>query len=298
MSGADSYAYNNLILPRESKDFLGNMENKLDINLYLLQNRFCYEKPDNSKKRDSKKPEGEIEQTKKYGSLLSKEICNKGINYTAIYEKEAVRLIKRLNDQNKKITGNFVCPRLYKFKPYDKLIIGESSSECQDTEPLKLHPLFGIPYIPASVIKGTLRGVWVMEQYGGNVEKAEADDDFIALFDGKRKDGKSFEGKLVFFDIFPEKFTIKLDIQTLHHEKYYNKSYRQPTDDQTAIPIRFACLKDSVFPVFIASGDKDVRNHWHNDIDDMVRCMFTQYGIGAKTALGYGVGSVELDVVG
>lgn len=291
MNRADSNVYDNLIIPQASKDFLKRMENILEVNLYLSQNRFCYEKPTDADKKASRKDSSE-ENQKKYGSLLAVGISKRGIDYTDIYENEAAELMERLNRRNKKIAGMFVCSKFYKLEPYDKMIIGEGGGVYHDIQPLRLHPLYGVPYIPASVMKGTLRSVWMMERYGGDEKRAENDDDFILLFGGIRKDGKRMEGKLSFFDIYPERFKIGLDVQTIHYNSYYN-SNRQPTDDQSTVPVLFVCLRKAAFPVFIACNDEHVWNQWKKEIDSMVKYMFTQYGIGAKTALGYGIGSLQ-----
>ena len=270
--------YDKLILPQDSKEFLRRMNCIPDINLHLSQNRYCYEKMTNS--------------GKKYSTLILAEISKRSLDYTEIYEKEAPVLIERLNYRNQKIVETFQCHKFYRLDIYDKLMIGESSVY-HGMQPLRLHPLYGIPYIPASVIKGTLRSVWIMERYGGDTEKAESDDGFIELFGGKRKDGKRFEGRLSFFDTYPERFSIGVDVQTIHYRYYYDKPNKRPTDDQSTLPVFFGCLRKAAFQVGIASNDEAVWKPRQKELDAMVKCMFTQYGIGAKTALGYGTGSLS-----
>lgn len=281
MNDIDRNLYEKLILPRDAIGFLKAMGNVLEINLYLAQNRFYFKRDMTGSSRKKEK---------EYGSLLGERVRRNGINETDCNEINQMGLLGLLNKRNKEIAGNFLFWEKYTFEPYDKLLLGEGSGAYIDAQPLRLHPLYGIPYLPSSVLKGTLRSVWVSEKYEGKEEKAEADDDFILLFGGKRSDSKQVEGKLVFLDIFPETFEIGLDVQTIHFDEYYKPKHIEPTDDQDTKPVSFICLRRAVFSIIIACDDQEVWGTWKAEIDDMVDCMMTQYGIGAKTALGYGVG--------
>lgn len=213
------------------------------------------------------------------------------IRHTDIYNKNAEGLMRLLNRRNKKIVERYECSLSYEFEPHDKLILGEGGGVYFDMQPLRLHPLYGITYIPASVLKGTLRSVWVSERHGGKEEEAEKDEDFIHLFGGKRKDNIHFEGNLRFIDLYPKSFMIGLDVQTVHYKNYYNKGHKEFTDVQSGkTPFYFVCLKKAVFPISIACNETELWTRWHNELDNMMNCMFVQYGIGAKTALGYGCG--------
>lgn len=283
MGGIKEEVCNALILPRRSRDFLNGMGSVLDVNLYLSQNRFCYKIRSDSKK---------------YASLLGEGIYKNEIQSDNIYETEAQLFIEHLNCRSRRAAEHFRCHRFYEFQIHDKLILGEGGGVYHNIQPLRLHPLYGIPYIPASVIKGTLRSVWVIERYGGDEEKAKEDDGFLQLFEGKGAADQPSEGKLIFFDIYPKEFTIGLDVQTVHYKRYYDSNQskgrlKQPTDDQSPVPVLFVCLRKGVFPVFIANHDENVWDHRKEEIDEMIELMFTQYGIGAKTALGYGTGKVS-----
>lgn len=288
--------YDHLILPQQSKCFLKSMEDVLEMNLYLAQNRFYFEKTD---VKDRNKGDGK-DGGKMYGPLLAERVRGwkedpKGVRYQGVREKECYggkleSILKCLNERNAKIAHSFIQSDSYILKPYDKMILGEGSGAYFNVQPLRLHHLYGVPYIPASVLKGTLRNVWIMEKYEGKEEKALADDEFILLFGGERKDSVRIEGALVFLDTYPDQFTLGLDVQTNHFRDYYNNPRVQPTDDQDTRSISFMCLRDAIFRIWIACGDEKVWISGKEEIDTMMHCMFTQYGVGAKTALGYGIG--------
>lgn len=284
MNDIDRVIYEKLMLPKDSINFLKEMGNVLDINLYLAQNRFYFEKDITNPKSKNKKVN-----EKEYGSLLAERVRYNCIQETEIYEK-LKEFLGLLNSHNKIIAESFSFQESYRFKPYDKLLLGEGSGAYLNIQPLRLHPLYGIPYLPSSVLKGTLRSVWVNEKYGGNENEAEADDNFVLLFGGRKKDSKQVEGKLVFFDIFPERFAIGLDVQTVHFDDYYKTKQKEPTDDQKTKPVSFMCLRKALFSIVIACNERKVWENWKEDLDSMVSCMIKQYGIGAKTTLGYGVG--------
>jgi len=281
--------YDSYILPGQSRRFLTEIKDISEINLYLMQNRYYFYYYND--KGDNKKMRG--------GSLFGKEIKSGQFKDSGLYGKKAAKLMGDLNARNKKLADDFLLHSCYSFIPYDRLLLGDGSSNYIDMQTLRLHPLYGIPFLPASVIKGTLRSVWILERFGGSERKAEADDCFVRLFGGQGTSSVHSEGILTFFDTYPEKFAIGVDIQTVHYNNYYNRSAQEPTDDQPPVPVNFVCLQDVAFAIRLGCNDSEAWASWSKDIDDMMECMITQYGLGAKTALGYGQGTyVKLEEPG
>ena len=276
--------YEKLILPKNSIDFLETMGRVSDINPYLAQNRFgCEIKPDGRKdvkKEDSKK---------NYSSLLAELVRDGSKNDAYFCDEKLKGLMDLLNQRNKGLMESFPFHKEYLFNPYDKLILGDGTGAYLRAQPLRLHPLYGIPFIPASVIKGTLRSAWISKRYDGDVEKAEKAEDFIDLFGGNGKEINAREGKLRFFDIFPNKFEIGLDVQTVHYKEYYSDPTIPPTDDQITRPVFFMCLRNAEFNIFICCRDEKAWNGGKGELDHMMDEVYKLYGIGAKTALGYGI---------
>ena len=171
---------------------------------------------------------------------------------------------------------------------------------------MAFHPLYGIPYLPSTAIKGMLRSYWEQE-----VLIDEEDVEIIKvieqLFGGEEK-----SGDLIFFDTFPQEFEIDFDVMSPHHRSYYGKD-KHPTDDEDPVPIMFPYVKDATFKVYVACGRNEFMekcfktgsNCWkvilkelcksekELTLQDIVRATLADalkfYGIGAKTALGYGL---------
>lgn len=168
---------------------------------------------------------------------------------------------------------------------------------------LALHPLYGIPYIPASTLKGLIRCGWAEKIHDGT-------EDEIRLF-GSQSDSHTFEsensrhqGGLIFFDSFPQLGPGKLgpeklvmDVFTPHYQAYYSGLGIEgnPTDDQNPVPIYFLSLEDYKFDIHIgsqshlSSGDRE-------NIAKSIEYAFSDLGIGAKTSTGYGYGTVNTNV--
>lgn len=159
-----------------------------------------------------------------------------------------------------------------------------------------LHPLYGIPYLPASTLKGLMRHCWIDVNCSGNEQDVEvlklfgfsmdeiSDDEFYSA------DGM---GQLVFFDSYPDpncKGKLVKDVFTPHYQDYYSSfGSTSPTDDQNPIPIEFLCIEDFRFKIYIGTH-KELNDNEKNKLQNALIYVFSEQGIGAKTALGYGRG--------
>ena len=191
-----------------------------------------------------------------------------------------------------------------------------------------LDHLRGLPYIPASGIKGLCR---VMAGYYAKKDRAGGDwnDDVrMELFGSlDTEDGTPDiplqRGDIVFLDAYPETHAkVEVDVSTVHHQKYYHSrlytSGRDPFETDTSdrkkgagkgkdqgkneisrpdngspmenedpIPIFFLTIGEGtrfVFRFFSRTGNKE-------NIDKIKKALtdgLTLFGIGAKTAAGFG----------
>ena len=148
-----------------------------------------------------------------------------------------------------------------------RLLIGAEESIYETS--IRLHHIYGIPFIPSSAIKGVVRSYIELEDKLGK---------WIDYFGSEEK-----KGKIVFFDAFPTtKPKIKVDVMTPHYNHYYNEG-KAPTDDQNPVPINFLTVEDTKFNFFIASKEQI-----EQEFIDLFKKALTEHGIGAKTAVGYG----------
>lgn len=278
-------------LPADSAEFVEAVkkEQKVTaINPCLSHNRFYrYIRIE----KEGKKPEERKE------SLLFEKLQEHPVSESAFcYDGkgksgELQKILDVMNERNRVIADCFPGKRrLYIFQPSGKLICGMGgTSPYGNIQLLRLHHVFGIPYIPASVIKGSLRNYIILEEFRGDELKAEKTAEFRELF-GTNADGMQTEGKLVFFDVFPNRFMMGLEVQTPHFKEYYEG--KNPMDDEQPVPLFFTCLQNAEFQIYISCMEEGILEKYEKTLDKVMKGVFEDYGIGAKTSLGYGIGKL------
>ncbi len=213
---------------------------------------------------------------------------------------------KNLEKQEKSIKAIFGEKNTYKkdFTTSSSLVIGGEATVYETS--MRLHHIYGIPYIPASGIKGVVRSYIITEKFEEQLKKYDKYSDFEekVLFvkdeKGEYKE-KGFvdvfgsqeqEGKVTFFDAFPtSKPTLKVDIMNPHYGHYYEDKTNRvaPTDTNNPRPINFLTVENTTFrfmmgakeglEAFMIQGKK---------IEDWLTEALQNHGLGAKTAVGYG----------
>ncbi len=123
------------------------------------------------------------------------------------------------------------------------------------------------------------------------VEPADELYNFLTL---KQEEIKNFQkvfgtqqkkGEVIFFDAFPvEDVKLKMDIMNPHYPQYYSGN-EAPADWQNPNPIKFLTVKNTKFQFYLASRDKTLLK----DAEKLLKNALKEHGIGAKTALGYGI---------
>jgi CRISPR-associated protein Cmr6 len=144
---------------------------------------------------------------------------------------------------------------------------------------LALHHVYGFPVLPGSSLKGVaLRAAQVREagsagaRYGTSESGAAA----VTILDG-----------------FPaESWTVELDVMTPHFGGWY-RGEGPPDDTESPVPVNFLVLRRrSVFEIaLVARGPRDAAQ-LDGAVEDL-RTGLDELGLGAKTAAGYGVFTVE-----
>jgi len=174
----------------------------------------------------------------------------------------------------------------------------------------------GLPYIPASAVKGVLRlacALHIAETEPGSVVPDRKDSGQVEIRDdhpvlcryfGDTDTGKpdGVRGQLVFLDAFPANVpTIRPDIMNPHFGSYY-AGKQGPLETENPIPVKFltvAAGTEFIFRCFVspvpgndqAAPDSLLRPFDVTDIRT-VAALFTractQLGFGGKTSIGYG----------
>lgn len=160
---------------------------------------------------------------------------------------------------------------------------------------LTLHQLYGVPYLPASSLKGSLKS-WL--SHTGIKEHPQLLEIEDLLFGTQRN-----KGILQIMDAFIYKnASIELDYMTPHFKSYYgNKGL--PTDDDNPNPISFYRIssKEENKPVtiqFVLLLPKHLRHiagpsglnakELMDGVADWFSKVLEESGLGSKTASGYG----------
>ncbi len=194
------------------------------------------------------------------------------------------------------------------------MIIGLGESHPGETGIL-LERNLGIPYIPASTIKGVVRfahtigllkdenGVWLdrdalqdkldLFEKDNQILLKENDKTHIPQLFGQTEKDSSARGSIIFLDAYPVDIpNLKVDIMNPHYSEYYQGT-RGPTEDQNPIPLKFLVVEEGAEFVFRAIV-KPPQCHGNDQTSLLSHCReayrqaLTEEGVGAKTALGYG----------
>lgn len=175
------------------------------------------------------------------------------------------------------------------------------------------HPTLGVPYLPASSVKGLLRG-WVEEwEFDSETQASERKKVLSSWFGNEPTESdpeKMRAGSLIFFDAVPVgKVQLAADVMTPHMGKWYEEggkidnignrenASRIPADWNSPVPVPFLSVKDTsfLFQIAIRPG-ADVADKVHGfqeryDLEkamELLQSALEHLGAGAKTAAGYG----------
>ncbi len=176
-----------------------------------------------------------------------------------------------------------------------------------------LHPIYGFAYIPGSGIKGLVRSwaetVWAQTQenekeawsridalfgYSDNSEVHKFISSPKRETPGWRPNDihpiySNSAGRLVFHDAWPKAWpSLEIGITNNHHTKHYEGDQDGHGDWEDPVPIYFLCVRSNTFFEFAISD----RNPYGDDAIELASSWLVSalqaYGIGAKTAAGYG----------
>jgi len=253
----------------------------------------------------------ENENKEKYLRLVISELT-KLLSDTKLLEKISNRIyfvLERLQKEGYEVerVDNLTCSW--------RLIIGLGASHPQETS-MTLHYLYGIPYIPGSAVKGATRHWAVLkfaEKYWKSIKPFVKDKENKGKFEDsiktvaealEKSDDLNIEvdeitfkelieifgtqkqqGKLIFFDAYPVgNINLKIDIMNPHYPKYYSEG-QPPTDWQNPLPINFLTVENTKFQFYLLSKNKNLLSITKK----LLKEALLNYGIGAKTSIGYGV---------
>lgn len=290
------YDINAAKLPNDTKGILSRQ--KIIENFSLLLNKtanFLEEKKADIYKFEKGNPRrNEPDKVLKYNPNFSK------IDFDALANRQ-LNLARNLFDNNIEVL---------ELETENRLVLGLGTASVYEVG-MTLHHVYGIPYIPATAVKGITRSWKILsdERFDEHEGIAISDKEFCDVFgcpdkvifeeNGEKKTYNSHyetnkeqyeklsgsrKGQIVFFDAFPMNSpTIKEDIMNPHYAPYYTDA-ASPGDYHKPTPIPFLTIERTRFRFIIAGNNKDL-------LSKTKRLLFealTDHGIGAKTAVGYG----------
>lgn len=180
-----------------------------------------------------------------------------------------------------------------------RLAVGLGEISVYETS-IKLHHIYGFPFIPASIFKGTIRS-WVINNYFNGKEAEALEDSFFSYVFGSPKQDMQEEqkGNIIFFDVNPIRFpNIELDIINTHYSDYYQNGMTSPPGDYSNPNlVNFLTVNDTTFEFIYGYNPSFDLNSLRNtkfegNIDEVINQWIDEalnyQGIGAKTSAGYG----------
>ena len=201
-------------------------------------------------------------------------------------QKSYMNFLKSQGIQTFSITAKTVSP----------FITGLGSGHPTETGML-LDRNIGIPYIPASSVKGVLRLAHAVNIADGRTEIPESElEKYFGTSDQKQKN--KYKGELIVFDAYPAEVPyLKVDIMNPHYSNYYSgKGNVQPMETESPNPIKFLAVQQGAKFVFnyafiplkndekcFALSETEIK-----EIESMFSTAFEKVGFGGKTSIGYG----------
>ena len=233
---------------------------------------------------------------------LNKEIDDPGLQEHDAKDSALLAMESfKFNDSAKQVYS-------YSFSEWRRIMQSQKDTECFEIKSLtkvllgtgnasvfefgfNLSKPHGVPYISGSSLKGLVSSYlekkgddswWKSNQ---NTEKSAYQ---VQLFGGHLED-KDYIGSVHFYDakLFPgsQNWFVK-DIITTHYQKYYGDATndRLPDGTENPIPIKMTALDAGLKFFVVLQGEESERKF----IKQVLLEALENYGIGGKTAVGYG----------
>jgi CRISPR-associated protein Cmr6 len=152
---------------------------------------------------------------------------------------------------------------------------------------LTLHPVYGVPYLPGSSLKGIVRA-WVLAQ-GWDSAWCEGGEYFDAMFGAGGHEGGS--AVVDFLDALPvpAERLLAVDVLTPHASSYY-QGRSAPLGWDGPNPVKFLTAAMGVRFRVVVEG----QGEWVTKATEWLCLALNERGVGAKSRAGYGRFSCEV----
>ncbi|WP_185150179.1 type III-B CRISPR module RAMP protein Cmr6 [Fundicoccus ignavus] len=202
------------------------------------------------------------------------------IQYSVDQRNLLIQRNKLFNEALQQSQLNRICLNLKAKSPY---ITGLGSEHITETG-ITLHPTYGVPFIPGSMLKG------VFNQWLHKILKH--DESLLSLLnltgieEDKTNNIEGSKGYLTFHDSFFDQLTLKNDIMTPHFSDYYRENRFIEESAPNPIAFKVVEFKDST-KVWITWGN-EITVDDKDKLGRLICKAINETGLGAKTTVGYG----------
>lgn len=249
-----------------------------DINCNLVLNKYIDYEYEFKTQYNKEKKKKEKVKDKNGDYIIKEDTVGKFSKKFKLIEKHKLKdsyeILNYINDKKGKIIDFY---KKHKYNPIEityqttsNLAIGHGEVSFREVS-IKLDHIYGVPFIPASSIKGAFKKY--LE------EKRIDTSQLITIFGSEDK-----KGQVIFLDIYPENYEIGIDIMTPHFGDYYSKD-KAPTDDMVPVPIKFPVVKEETKFKFIILYNEKLEEL---SIKQKFKEFLNTTPLGAKTSVGYG----------
>jgi len=167
-----------------------------------------------------------------------------------------------------------------------RMVIGLGGESVLETD-ITLHHLYGIPFLPASALKGLTRAYVTGEIEEYKSDTIDTDSEEIKRIFGSQ----DHAGTVIFFDAMPLKghTNFVLDIMNPHYPEYYSGN-QPPTNDQNPVPVTFLTVTNTTFTFALAPRHVNKEQHLKDveQVKTWLQEALQKYGVGGKSSAGYG----------
>lgn len=194
--------------------------------------------------------------------------------------------------------------KIFKMNADSLFIHGIGASHVRENS-LTIHPVYGIPYIPGSSVKGIVRR-WYIDALLEGKEARIKEDAFESAIGRSMFGTGDAQGIVQFYDILMyEGLKLRTDIVTPHFMKYYSKE-SEPVDSLEPVPNKFYAVQ-IISANLLVTVDKNKLAQLSSEValtEDQfislttkwVQAALQELGVGGKTSSGYGRFSYIEDV--
>ncbi len=180
-----------------------------------------------------------------------------------------------------------------------RMVVGLGGQSVLETD-MTFDHVTGLPFIPGSALKGLARAYTEQEERPAEDAPAAEQEAFKQMTE--RIFGmQERAGTVIFFDALPVppsghpagSLHLVVDVMNPHFPDYYrDEAQKPPSNDQNPVPIYFLTIEKATFRFAVGPRVPGMEND-AKQATQWLQAAIKHYGVGAKTAAGYGSFQVE-----